>query len=95
MLPKPAVDEREHNSERYADNIRYPILHICAAPKGGLDEFYEATKDTGSDKDRNEPNASCAGQWKGERCEGNEVYKFVGAIRRWGRLIDRPKHGDC
>ena len=95
MLAKPTIEEREHNSEPHTRNICNSILYIRAAPKGGLHKLYDATKRTGSHKDRDQSKAACAGQWKGERCEGNEVYKFVGAIRRWGRLIDRPKHGDC
>ena len=92
---KPAVDKREHNSERYANNIRYPILHISTAPKGRLEDLYEAAKCACANEDWDQPKAPRARQRKGERCEGNEVYKFVGAIRRWGWLMDRPKHGYC
>jgi hypothetical protein len=95
MFPKPAIEEREHNSEPHTGNIRNPILDIRAAPKGGLNELYETAKDTCAYEDGDQPNAACTRQWKGQSCEGHEVYKFVGAIRRWGRLMDRPKHSHC
>ena len=95
MLTKPAIEEREHNSERYAGNIRTPILHIGTAPEGGLDKFYETAEGAGSHKDEDQSKAASTCQWKGESGKGNEVHKFVDAIWRWGRLIDRPKHGHC
>jgi len=95
MLPKPAIEQREHNSERYADNISNPILHIRTASKGRLDKLYETAKSTRANNDGDQSKAACAGQWKGQSGESNEVHEFVDAIRRWGRLMDGPKHGDC
>ena len=84
MLPKPAIEQSEHNPESHSRNIRNPILHVCAAPKGGLDELYEAAKGTGSDKDGEQPEAQRACQRKGQRRKGNQMHNFVGAIRSWG-----------
>ena len=93
MLPKPAIEQRKHDSKPHACNIRNPILHIRAAPKRGLYNLYKAAEYTCSYKDRNEPKAARARQRKGECCEGNKVHHFIASSGRWGRLIDWPKHG--
>ena len=93
MLAKPAIEQREHNSETHARNIGNPILHIRTASKGRLYELDETAKCACTYKDWNEPNAACTRQWKGQSCEGHEVYKFIASIRRWRRLMDGPEHG--
>ena len=95
MLPKPAIEQRKHNPESHTRNIRNPILHICAAPKGGLYNLYEAAKDTRANEDWNEPNSACARQWKGQSGEGNKVHHFVASIWTRRRLMDGPEHGHC
>ena len=95
MLPKPAIEQGECNPECHACNIRNPILHICAAPKGGLDELYETAKSACANKDWNEPNSASARQRKGHSGEGYEVHDFIAAIWTRRRLIDWPEHGHC
>jgi hypothetical protein len=95
MLTKSAIEQCECNPKRYTCNIRNPILHISAAPKGRLDELYETAKGARSNKDGDQPNAACARQWKSQSCKGNQMHDFIASIRRWGRLLDRPKHGYC
>ena len=72
MLTKPAIEQRECNSEPHTGNIRNPILHIRTAPKGGLDNLNETAKSAGSDKDGDQANATCTRQWKGQSGEGDE-----------------------
>ena len=95
MLPKPAIEERQQNAKCHTCNIGNPILHIRAVSKGRLYNFYETAKGTCANKDWDEPNAACTRKWKGQSGKGNNVHNFVSAIRRWGRLIDWPKHGHC
>ena len=95
MLAKSPIEQRKHDPKCHTRNIRNPILHIRAAPKGRLDELYETAKDTCAYDDGDQPNAACTRQWKDQSCEGNEVHDFVGSIRCWGRLMDGPKHGHC
>ena len=84
MLPKPAIEESEHNSERYTYNIRNPILHIRAASKGRLNKLYKAAEYTCSYKDRNQSITACTYHRKGQCGKGNQMHNFVGAIRSWG-----------
>ena len=95
MLSKPAIEQGKHNSEPHTRNIRNPVLHISATPKGRLYELYEAAEYTRTNEDWNEPNAASARQRKGQSGEGNKVYDFIAAIWTRRRLIDRPKHGHC
>ena len=95
MLPKPAIEQREHNSKRHTCNICNPILHIRAAPKGRLDKLYDAPENAGENEDGDQSKAARTCQREGECCKGNEVYKFIGAIKCWGRLVDGPEHGHC
>ena len=95
MLPKPAIEQSQDNSEAHTCNICNPVLHICAASKGGLDELYETAKSACANKDRKQPNSASARQRKSQSGEGYEVHDFIASIgtRRW--LIDGPKHGHC
>jgi hypothetical protein len=95
MLTKPAIEQREHNSEPNSCNISNPILHIRAAPKGGLDKLYETAKGACTYKDWNKSNAACTRQWKGQGGKGKQVHDFVASLWRRGRLMDGPKHGHC
>ena len=93
MLPKPAIEKGEYNPKCHTRNIGNPVLHICAAPKGGLNEFYETAKDTCANEDRYQPNSASARKRKGQSGKGDEVHKFIASIRRWWRLMHRPEHG--
>ena len=95
MLAKSPIEQRKHDPKCHTRNIRNPILHIRAAPKGRLDELYETAKDTCTHKDWDQSKAACVGEWKSQRGEGHEVHKFVASLRRRGRLMDGPKHGYC
>ena len=44
MLSKPAIEEREHNSEHNTDDIRDPVVYVGTTVEAGLDEFNGATE---------------------------------------------------
>ena len=95
VVAKSAVKERQHNSEHNTCNICNPILHIRAAPKGGLEDLNDAAIGAGAKEDGDQAKAVCARQRKGQCCKGNQMHDFIAAIWTRRRLIDRPKHRHC
>ncbi len=95
MRAELSICQRADNSKDHAQDICNPIGHVCAAPERRLNELNNAPKGTGTNKDRDKPKASRAGKREGEGGKGCEMYKFITALRRRGRLMDRPKHGHC
>ena len=95
MPAQAAVEQAQANAKDHAHDVRDPVVKVGAAVKAGLDELDGAPEGRRADEDGDQPNAACTRQWKGQSCEGHEVYKFVGAIRRWERLMDGPEHSHC
>ena len=89
-----SVQQPASNAEGDADNIGYPVVKVGAAVEAGLDEFNGAAEGARAYEDRQQPEATRAGQREGECGKGYEVHQLVAALRRRGRRLQGPKHRD-
>ena len=90
-----SVQQPASNAQDHAHDVRDPIVDVGATVEAGLDEFNGTPKRARADEDGQQAKAPRPGQRKGECGEGYEVHQLVAALRRWGRLMNRPKHGHC
>ena len=73
MSAKAAVKQSAANPKYNANNICNPIADAGTAIKARLNQFNDAAEGRSADENGQEANAACAGQRKGQRCEGNKV----------------------
>ena len=91
-LPDAPIHQAKANSDKHAERICDPVVHVCAAVEGGLYQLNNGAKGAGSDEDGDQPKPTSAGQWKGQSREGNQMYQLVAPLGRWGRRLKRPEH---
>ena len=89
-----SVQQPAANAKDDAHNIRDPVVYVGAAVEAGLDELDRTAEGARADEHGEQPDAACAGQWEGERGEGDEVHQLVASLRRRWRLFHWPKHRD-
>ena len=88
------IKQATANAQDHANDIRDPVVEIRAAVVAGLDEFNDTPKGARADEDRQQPEATRAGQREGESGEGYEVHQLVAALRRRGWRLQGPEHRD-
>lgn len=94
MPAKASVQQPAANAHQHTDDIRDPVVYVSAAVETGLNEFNSAAVYARADEDWWEPEAARIGEREGERCECDEVHKFIASLWRGGRRLQRPKHRD-
>jgi hypothetical protein len=75
LIPVPPgapIRQAKGNSNKHAERISNPVVHVCAAVEGGLDELNHAAKGARTDEDGDQPKPTSAGQREGESREGNK-----------------------
>ena len=96
LVPAQApIEERSTDADYDADRVRDPVAHVRAAIKCRLYQLDEAAEGAGTYEYGNQPQAARAGQWEGQRGEGNEVHELVTALGRGWRRFQWPQHGNC
>ena len=94
VLSDTPVHQTKANSDKCTKRICHPIIHVCAAIEGGLDEFDDPTESARTDEDRGKPEPASARKGKGESSKSNEVYKFVASLWCCKRRLKRPEQRD-
>ena len=88
------IQQAASNAQANTDDVRDPVVYVCAAVEAGLNEFDDAAEGTRAEKDRQQSKAARAGQWEGEGGEGDKVHELVATLRRRGRRLHWPEHRD-
>lgn len=88
------IKQAAANAKNHTNDVRYPVVHVGAAVETWLNEFNGAAVYARADEDWWEPEAARTGERESQRCECDEVNKFIASLWRGGRRLQRPKHRD-
>ena len=90
--PDAPICQAKANSDKHAECICDPIVHVCAAVESGLYQLKYGAEGVGTDEDGDYPEPASAGQGEGKGREGNQMYQPVAPLGRWGRRLKRPEN---
>ena len=88
------VQQAATNAQGDANDIRDPVVYVCASVEAGLNELDDAAEGARADEHGEQTKATRARQRERECGECDEVHQLVASLRRWGRCLQWPQHRD-